>query len=82
MRAEDPVEKIHECSTNLSAKSKRQKLSVLEKDPNCNECERRIVMCGSSCGFLHTLNKGEITKCTNCKQVYNDTGTAIGIHSL
>ena len=59
-----------------------QKLSVLKKDPNYNECGRRIVMCGPSCVFLHTLNKGEITKCTNCKQVYNDTGTAIGIHSL
>jgi len=59
-----------------------QKLSILEKDPNCNECEHRIVMCGPSCGFFHTLNKGEITTGSNCKQVYNDTGTPIGIHSL
>ena len=59
-----------------------QNQSALKKDPNCMECERPIIKCGPSCGFFHTLNKGEITTCSNCKQVYNDTGTPIGIHSL
>lgn len=59
-----------------------QQQSVLKEDPKCKECDCTIIKCGPSCGFLHTLVKGEITTCTNCKQVYNDTGVAIGIHSI